>query len=225
MPVKRARRCARTGAPRDRRRGSPSRRRDVAGELAGVGEDGVVADLAVVRDVHVGHDPVVVAEARDARVLHRAAVDRAVLADRVAVADLDRGGLAGVLLVLRRRRRARRTGRCGCCAPMRVRPSMHHVRADPRCRRRSRRAAPMIEYGADRDAGARAARPGGRSRSDGSSPSIGARRGRASCTGSSPRATSRSPTRAAQSNFQMPRCGAIELAPRASAGRRAPPAA
>ena len=28
-------------------------------------------------DVHVGHDPVVVADARDARVLHRAGVDRA----------------------------------------------------------------------------------------------------------------------------------------------------
>ena len=41
----------------------------VAGELRVVGEDGVVADLAVVREVHVGHDPVVVADAGDAAVL------------------------------------------------------------------------------------------------------------------------------------------------------------
>ena len=38
----------------------------VAGELRVVREHGVVADLAVVRDVDVGHDPVVVADARDA---------------------------------------------------------------------------------------------------------------------------------------------------------------
>ena len=36
---------------------------------------GVAPDLAVVREVHVGHDPVVVADARDAGVLRRAAVE------------------------------------------------------------------------------------------------------------------------------------------------------
>ena len=96
----------------------------VAGELACVGEDGVVADLAVVREVHVGHDPVVVADARDAGVLRRAAVDGDVLADGVAVADLDRGGLARVLLVLRRRADARRSGRCGCAGRCACGPSI-----------------------------------------------------------------------------------------------------
>jgi len=33
--------------------------RDMARELAGIGEDGVAADLAVVREMHVRHDPVV----------------------------------------------------------------------------------------------------------------------------------------------------------------------
>ena len=74
----------------------------VPGQLHGVGQDQVAAELAVVRDVHVGHDPVVVAQARDAGVLHGAGVDGHELADRVAVADLQAGGFAGVLLVLRR---------------------------------------------------------------------------------------------------------------------------
>jgi hypothetical protein len=75
----------------------------MAGQRGVVGQRRAVADLAVVRDVHVGHDPVVVADARDAAVLRRAGVEGAELADRVAVADLQAGRLAGVLLVLRHR--------------------------------------------------------------------------------------------------------------------------
>ena len=74
----------------------------MAGQLHRVGQDEVAAQPAIVRDVHVGHDPVVVAQARDAGVLHGAGVDGDVLADGVAVADLQPRGLAGVLLVLRR---------------------------------------------------------------------------------------------------------------------------
>ena len=73
----------------------------VAGDRRVVREDRVVADDAVVRDVAVRHDPVVVADRRDALVLDRAAIERAVLADRVAVADDEPRPLAGVLLVLR----------------------------------------------------------------------------------------------------------------------------
>jgi hypothetical protein len=73
----------------------------VPGELGAIGHDHVAAHDAIVGDVHVGHDPVVVPKAGDAEVLHRAAVDGAALADRVAVADLHPGGLAGVFLVLR----------------------------------------------------------------------------------------------------------------------------
>ena len=61
----------------------------------------LVADDAVVRDVHVGQHPVVVADAGDAAAVAGAAVDGDELADRVAVADHQFGALAGVLLVLR----------------------------------------------------------------------------------------------------------------------------
>src|SRR3970040_1402055 len=59
------------------------------------------ADLAVVREVHVRHDPVVVAHARHARVARRAAVDGDVFAYRVAVADLHGRVFAALFLVLR----------------------------------------------------------------------------------------------------------------------------
>ncbi len=78
----------------------PVAHRDVAGQRRVVGEDGVVADHAVVGHVHVGHDPVVVADAGQAAVLHRAGGEAAELANRVAVTDLEPGGLGGVLLVL-----------------------------------------------------------------------------------------------------------------------------
>ena len=75
---------------------------DVPRETAIVCEYGMAADLAIVREVHVCHDPVVVADPGHPGVLHRAAVDRYVFSNRVAVADLDRRVFARVLLVLRR---------------------------------------------------------------------------------------------------------------------------
>jgi hypothetical protein len=71
------------------------------GEARVAGDDRLVADVAVVRDVDVVHDPVVIADSRHAGVLDGADVDRAELADRVAIADLERRVLAAVLLVLR----------------------------------------------------------------------------------------------------------------------------
>src|SRR5512134_788297 len=95
-----------------------------------VGEDAMAADLAVVREMHAGHDPVVVADARDARVARRPAIDGHALADRVAVADLDRRVLARVFLVLRRRAdRAELID--AVVAPDARAPVEHHVRADP----------------------------------------------------------------------------------------------
>src|SRR5690606_27723068 len=61
----------------------------------------VIAHDAIMGDVHVRHDPVVVADVGAPPVLDRAPVDRHVLAEGVAVADHERGRLAGVLLVLR----------------------------------------------------------------------------------------------------------------------------
>ena len=49
---------------------------DVPGERGAVGHDHVVADRAVVRDVGVGHEEAVAADARQPAALDRAAVDR-----------------------------------------------------------------------------------------------------------------------------------------------------
>src|SRR5436190_15211904 len=103
---------------------------DVAGELAGVGENGLVADLAVVREVHVGHDPVLVAQPRDAGIERRAAVDGHVLADGVVVADLHAGVLAGVFLVLRRRAKRGEVEDLVAAADLQAAVE-HHVRDDP----------------------------------------------------------------------------------------------
>ena len=53
------------------------------------------------RDMHVGHDPVVVTQDRMSVVLDCTAADRAELPDRVAIADRQSRRLIGVLLILR----------------------------------------------------------------------------------------------------------------------------
>src|SRR2546427_772345 len=112
------------------RTGGPIPDRDMARELEGIGEDGVAADLAVMREMHVRHDPVVAADAGHSRVELGAAVDGDVLADDVAVADLDRRVLAGVFLVLRRR--ADRGEMEDAVAPADASTAVEHdVRADP----------------------------------------------------------------------------------------------
>ena len=73
----------------------------MTGQRGIVGEGYLVADLAIVRDMHVGHDPVVVANRGHAAILHRAQVKGAKLANGVAVADLQTGRFAGIFLVLR----------------------------------------------------------------------------------------------------------------------------
>src|SRR5450830_10021 len=73
----------------------------VPGHLGIVREDCVAAHHAVVRQVDVGRNPVVVAQLRHALVLHRAQVEGAEFAHRVAVAHFQAGRLAVPLLVLR----------------------------------------------------------------------------------------------------------------------------
>src|SRR5436190_5491757 len=117
----------------DERRGTedcPVAHGDVPCELAGVGEDGVIADLAVVREMHVSHDPVVVADPRDADIERGAAIHRDVLADGVAVADLDRRVLAAILLVLRRRAERGKMEDLVVAADLDAAVE-HDVRADP----------------------------------------------------------------------------------------------
>ena len=65
-----------------------------------VGDDDVVAQLAVVGDVDVGHEEVARADARDGLILNGADRDRAVFADHVVVADFKGRVFARVLLVL-----------------------------------------------------------------------------------------------------------------------------
>ena len=72
----------------------------MAGQRGVVGKDGVAADLHVMGEVHVGHDPVVVAHPGHACILHRAPVEGAKLADGVAVPDFQARRLAAVLHVL-----------------------------------------------------------------------------------------------------------------------------
>ena len=65
-----------------------------------VGEDAVVTDDAVVGDVDVDHKQVATAHLGQALILHGTAVEGAVFANDVVVANLKEGALTGVLLVL-----------------------------------------------------------------------------------------------------------------------------
>src|SRR5262249_12600334 len=78
----------------------PVLHRDVAGELNDVGEDDVIAEVAVVRDVRVGHEQTVPAHARRGARLRRE-VECGVLANLRAIADLEVRALARVLEILR----------------------------------------------------------------------------------------------------------------------------
>ncbi len=74
----------------------------VTAERGTVREHGVVANDAIVRHVRIRHEQVVVADAGHALIVRRAAIDGAVLAKDVPVADLEPRRLPLVLLVLGR---------------------------------------------------------------------------------------------------------------------------
>src|SRR6185437_10938543 len=75
---------------------------DMTGEGDAIGEHRVASHDAVVRDVRVSHEEIVVADMGDGPVVDRAAVHRAAFAKDVAVTDLEAGRLAAIFLVLRR---------------------------------------------------------------------------------------------------------------------------
>ena len=75
----------------------------VTGQLRVVGEDGVAANLTIVGQMHVSHDPVVVADTRHARIRGRSYVERAEFADRVAVPQNQLTRFTRVFFVLRDR--------------------------------------------------------------------------------------------------------------------------
>src|SRR6185437_4533079 len=73
----------------------------MAGQGGAVGEDGLVADLTIVRNVRIRHEQIVTANPGDTFVLRSAAIDGAALAKHIAITNLQTRGLALVLLVLR----------------------------------------------------------------------------------------------------------------------------
>lgn len=74
---------------------------DVPGERRAIHENRVAADLAIVADVRVGHDEIVIAETRDAAAFHGAAIHRGEFAKCVAVSDFERDALACKRQILR----------------------------------------------------------------------------------------------------------------------------
>src|SRR6266571_5301624 len=73
----------------------------VASQSCGVGQDDVVADLAVMGNVGVGHDQRMAPNARDSAALGGAAIKRGKLAHDIVVADFEAGRLSFVTNVLR----------------------------------------------------------------------------------------------------------------------------
>src|SRR5690606_36918679 len=59
------------------------------------------ADLAIVSNVGVGHDPVVIAHTGHAHILHRTGIDGDVFTNHIAIADFQASRFTSVLLVLR----------------------------------------------------------------------------------------------------------------------------
>ena len=72
----------------------------MAGERRVVGHDRIAAYMAIVGDVYVRHDPVVVRNRGFVVALDRATTDCTEFADRISVADDQPGRLIGVLLIM-----------------------------------------------------------------------------------------------------------------------------
>ena len=72
----------------------------MASQLRIIGKNRVVAHLAVMRQMHIGHDPVVVAHTGHADIAGRANIEGTKLADGVALANDQLARLARILLVL-----------------------------------------------------------------------------------------------------------------------------
>ena len=71
------------------------------GKLSIVSKGCSVSDLAVVCDVHIGHDPVIVTHPGNADILCRTEIKRTKLADSISIADFKSSRLTRVFFVLR----------------------------------------------------------------------------------------------------------------------------
>ena len=105
--------------------------RDVSSQGGAIGENGVIADETVMRDVGLRHDPVVVADTRQGFGLERAALNRDVFADRIAVADFDTGVVFGSGRLVLRNLAERCELKDPIALPDHHRSAQYYVRPDP----------------------------------------------------------------------------------------------
>lgn len=73
----------------------------VPAKLHAIGNDGMVRDLAIVRDMRIRHDPVIIQNARNTGILRGTGIDGDVLAHRIAIPYFEPGWFATVFLILR----------------------------------------------------------------------------------------------------------------------------
>src|SRR6056300_501768 len=75
----------------------------MTGKLRVVGKDGVAPDLAVVCQVHIGHDPIVITQSGDTQVTRGADIEGTKFSNGIARTDYQLTGLTLVFLILRNR--------------------------------------------------------------------------------------------------------------------------
>jgi hypothetical protein len=75
--------------------------RHMPGQLRAIGEYGVIAHLTIMRDMNICHDPVVIAETRDADILHRTNIKGTTFANGVVISYFQSGRFVSIFFVLR----------------------------------------------------------------------------------------------------------------------------
>jgi hypothetical protein len=101
----------------------------MTGELRIVGKYGVMTNLAIVGQMYIGHDPVVITDTGYPGILRGAAIESAKFAYRITIANLKLRWFTLIFLVLRRFAQGRKL----INAVIGTYPGMagdHHVRAD-----------------------------------------------------------------------------------------------
>ena len=73
---------------------------DMAAQGGGVGHDHMIADPAIMGDMGIGHQHVVVTDHRNSAAFDTTAMDRNIFADQVMIADGQRGFLAAIAEIL-----------------------------------------------------------------------------------------------------------------------------
>lgn len=73
---------------------------DMSGQGSVVRKNGFITNLAVMCNMHIGHDPVVITQDGLALTLNRAATDRAEFTNRIAITYSESGPLTRIFLIL-----------------------------------------------------------------------------------------------------------------------------